>query len=201
MSQFFPNRVLRLLLAGCLLAPPPGLSNALAHEGHDHAADPAPVAAAGQTAEAPRFSAQSEDFEVVGVLSPGLPGRLTLYLDDAKTNAPIDGATLEVAAEGLAGSALRESPGTYVLPLKAALSPGKYALTLSIDAPSGGDLLAATLVVAEPPPTAADRVFGGMLPANWLAGGAVLLAGLAGFVYLRRWRKGAGESAAETRNL
>lgn len=172
-----------LLLAGSLLAAPllvPTL--ALAHEGHDHGA---PAVAVNESPRAPRFVAASEDFEVVGVL---LDRRLTLYLDDARTNAPIDGATLEVAAETFKGQAVRDSAGTYVVSLNVAPAAGKHALTISVDAPAGSDLLVASLDVAAADPTAAGKGATDWLSAaRWLlGGGAIVLGGAAAFVYVRR---------------
>lgn len=183
-----------LLLAVSILGAPllvPAL--ALAHEGHDHGA---PAVAVNASAQAPRFVAASEDFEVVGVL---LDRRLTLYLDDARSNAPIDGATLEVAAETFKGMAVRDSAGTYVLSLNVAPAVGKHALTISVDAPAGSDLLVATLDVAAADPTAAGRgTTDWLFAARWLLGGAAILLGsAAAFVYVRRRRTppDAGRSA------
>ena len=157
---------------------------ALAHEGHDHGA---PVAVAPNPSAQPRFVAASEDFEVVGVLSKD---RLTLYLDDAKSNAPIDGATLEVSVDALVGKAVREAPGTYSLLLKAPLAAGKHALTLTVDAPNGSDLLATTLEVGAMVASAerASAVPGdSSIRSLVIAGGVVLLlAGGLGLAYSRR---------------
>lgn len=144
-----------------------------AHEGHDHggpAAAPLPAAPATS-----KFIATSEDFEIVGVLSSEA---LTLYLDDARTNRPIDDAVLEVVADGLpalTAKAERLSPGTYRLALGSPLPAGTYALTLGVESAHGSDLLAGKLVhsptdAAGPRPPEADRI-------SWkpLAGGALVL--------------------------
>lgn len=141
----------------------------LAHEGHDHggpAAAPLPTQAL-----SPKFVAVSEDFEVVGVLSHDA---LMLYLDDTRSNQPIDGATLEIAAEGLTGKAERAAPGTYRLALKAPLPVGSHALTLSIDAPQGSDLLTAKLDVVTPS-AAADAVAPSTRIAWKVLAGSILL--------------------------
>jgi hypothetical protein len=170
-----------LLGAAVLLGSP---KIVLAHEGHDHggpAAAPLPTQALSS-----KFVAVSGDFEVVGVLSRDA---LTLYLDETRTNQPIDGATLEIAAEGLTGKAEREAPGTYRLALKSPLPVGTYALTLSIDAAQGSDLLTAKLDVAKPA-VAADAV----APSTrftWkvLAGSALLLVVVAtALLLLKRQR-------------
>lgn len=173
-----PRRVLvgALLGAAVLLGSP---QIARAHEGHDHGA--APPAPSPTPLAGPKFVAVSEDFEVVGVLSRDA---LTVYLDDTRTNRPIDGATLEIAAEGLSGKAAREAPGTYRLALKSPLPAGSYALTLSVDAAQGSDLLVAKLDVAKPA-LAADAVTSSQA-ITWkaLMGSALLLVVLASVVLL-----------------
>lgn len=185
MNFLSPDRGRRVaLLFGLFLAAPllvPTL--ALAHEGHDHGA---PVVTVNESAQAPRFVATSEDFEVVGVL---VDRRLTLYLDDARSNAPIDGATLEVAADTFKGVAVRDSAGTYVLPLSAAPAVGKHALTISVEAPAGSDLLVATLDVPAASAAAGRGASDWLAATRWLlGGGTILLGGLATFVYVRRRR-------------
>lgn len=152
-------------------------SPVLAHEGHDHGAPaPAPLPAAPATS---KFVATSEDFEVVGVLSSAA---LTLYLDDARTNAPIDGAVLDVVADGqpgLTGKAERQAPGTYLLALKSPLPAGTYALTLGIESEQGSDLLTAKLLHS---PTSAAESRSPVTDASRLSwkpwvGGALILAG------------------------
>ena len=163
-------------------------SPVLAHEGHDHGApEPAPLPVVPATA---KFVATSEDFEVVGVLSSAA---LTLYLDDARTNAPIDGAVLDVVADGqpgLTAKAERQAPGTYRLALKSPLPAGTYALTLGIESAQGSDLLTAKLVNA--PTIAAEsraRVtdVGRLSWTSW-GGGALILAvgGVVALIIKRR---------------
>lgn len=178
-----PRRVVASALVGAavLLG---SLQIARAHEGHDHGAPSAAPASAPLVG--PKFVAVSEDFELIGVLSRDA---LTVYLDDTRTNRPIDGATLEIAAEGLSGKAAREAPGTYRLALKSPLPAGSYALTLSVDAPQGSDLLAAKLDVAMPE-VAADA-FTSSPSITWkvLMGSALLLVVLAtAFLLLKRQR-------------
>ena len=165
-----------LLGAAVLLASP---QIVLAHEGHDHGA---PAAAPLPTqALTPKFVAVSEDFELVGVLSREA---LTLYLDDTRTNRPIDGATLELASEGLTGKAEREAPGTYRLALKAPLPAGSYALTLSIDSAQGSDLLTARLDVAKPAAAADSVASAARVTWKVLAGSALLLVVVATAILL-----------------
>ena len=178
------RRLIGALLGSSLLLLDP--SRVVAHEGHDHGGPAvAPLPAAPATS---KFVATSEDFEIVGVLSSEA---LTLYLDDARTNQPIDGALLEVVTEGqpgLTAKAERQSPGTYRLVLKAPLPSGTYALTLGIESAQGSDLLTGKLVHS---PT--DAVVSRAPEArrfSWkpLAGGALILVvgGVAASLIKRR---------------
>lgn len=178
------RQLISALLGSSLLLLDP--TRVLAHEGHDHGGSAvAPLPAAPATS---KFVATSEDFEVVGVLSSET---LTLYLDDARTNQPIDGAVLEVVADGqpgLSAKAERQSPGTYRLALKSPLPAGTYALTLTIESAQGSDLLTGKLVHS---PT--DAVASGAPEASrfswkpW-AGGALILVvgGVAASIVKRR---------------
>ena len=60
-----------------------------AHEGHDHGAPPPPVS----NTVAPRGDASSSDFEVVAVARGG---RLVVYLDTFRENAPVENARIEI---------------------------------------------------------------------------------------------------------
>jgi len=111
---------LRLLtLALCLAAAP-----VEAHEGHDHGQAPAvPIQAL------PRVEARSEAFELVAVASGR---RLTVYLADYKTNAPVPEATVEVAIEGNAAAARRKEAGVYEVAADWVAAPGSKALVFTV---------------------------------------------------------------------
>ena len=64
---------------------------ALAHEGHDHSAQPAISAAA------PRLESSSRDFELVGVVRGD---RLVVFLDQYASNDPVTDARIEINAQG-----------------------------------------------------------------------------------------------------
>src|SRR3712207_1205913 len=66
---------------------------ALAHEGHDHGAPP-PAAV---TTSNPRVTAQSDTYELVGILRGD---RLGLYLDKFATNEPVTDAKIAVTVGG-----------------------------------------------------------------------------------------------------
>jgi hypothetical protein len=105
--------------------------------GHDHGdAAPAPSGPA-----LPRFAAESETFELVGVLN----GRqLTLYLDRAADNAPVAGAQIELEIAGVKHQAQAQD-NTYGVTLPAPPKPGVLPITATITAGAELDLLAGEL--------------------------------------------------------
>ena len=111
--------------------------------GHEH--DEAKAAPAGQAA--PRFESHSELFELVGILDSG---RLTLYLDRYRDNAPVVDAKLEVEGDAFKGEATPQAGGTYTLPVGRFASPGRHALTFTVTAGDEVDLLSGVLEVASP---------------------------------------------------
>lgn len=114
-----------------------------AHEGEDHG----PPAVVNARPLLPRVTAHSELFELVGVLEPG--GRLLLWLDATPTNAPVEGAVVEVEGAGANGKAAEVAPGVYELKLAQAPAAGSHPLTFTVQAGSDMDLLGAPLVVAQ----------------------------------------------------
>lgn len=155
----------------CSLALP-----ALAHEGHDHASETKPV----DVRLAPRFEVRSEEVEIVGVLAGK---NLLIYLDRAADNSPIHEAQIEVEGPGVKGVAEAMADGIYQLPAAALGQPGKYPLTLTVQAGEIADLLSANLEVAGPAAaaTAAEKVDG----RGWLFA-AIPLVLIAGGLLLRR---------------
>ena len=125
-----------------LLAPPA----ALAHEGHDHG--PA-ESVAGPVA--PRVSARSETFELVGVLRGD---RLVIYLDRFASNEPVTTADIAVTIGDATEAVNAEwaAEGTYALTSPRFKTAGQIDLVFSITGEAGEDLLAGTLTV---PPEAA----------------------------------------------
>lgn len=119
-----------------------GSPEALGHEGHDDAPAPVPVTAAGKS-----FSASSENFEMVvrSAATPSVGNQvLTLYLADFTTNAPIEGATidLEVAGPGTASATVAQTSEKGVYQATLLLdAPGDYQMTASIEGNEISDLL------------------------------------------------------------
>ena len=86
------GQFMRLCLAGlgCLASLFLSLAVSVAHDGHDHGdADKSPVVSSAY----PRVAARSELYEIVGILKDN---QLSIFIDDAVTNAPITDAALRV---------------------------------------------------------------------------------------------------------
>nr|WP_249731881.1 efflux RND transporter periplasmic adaptor subunit [Roseococcus sp. SDR] len=122
---------------------------ALAGPGHDHGDEPAAASAA-----LPRIVADSESFELVGILQPG--GVLLLYLDRWVGNEPVDGAvTVTVGDQEI--QAERQGIGLFSLRHPRLAQPGSVDLIFSITAGEEMDLLTGHLDIPEPVNAAAER--------------------------------------------
>ena len=157
---------------------------AQAHDGHDNAPAAAPAQAA------PRFTLDSELFELVGVVHGQT---LALYLDRADDNRPVPGAQLELE---LAGQRLAVTPvgdGEYRAELAAPLTEGSLPVTATVVAGDDSDLLAGALdwhaPVAAPSPSSGGRM-------RWLAGAAGALAALGAALWAWRGRRAAPQATA-----
>jgi len=183
MNRFFLRRGLRLALA--FLCSLPVLS--LAHEGHDHDEAPAPATAAADATPG-RFTATSAGFELVGVLSGKL---LTLYLDHAVDNRPVEGATLEVAVGGRMLPASAHGAGEFEVTLDAAPDHGPVPVRVKVVTSAASAQLDGTLEAEAH--AHAEAAHGGRSTKTlllWGAGGAAVLALLA-FGTRRALRSGA----------
>jgi hypothetical protein len=157
---------------------------AQAHDGHDNAPAAAPAQAA------PRFTLDSELFELVGVVNGHT---LALYLDRADDNRPVPGAQLELE---LAGQRLAVTPvgdGEYRAELAAPLTEGSLPVTATVVAGDDSDLLAGALdwhaPTAAPSPGTGGRM-------RWLAGAAGALAALGAALWAWRGRRAAPQATA-----
>ncbi len=133
----FPKLSAALFAAALLVGSP-----AWAGPGHDHG-DAAPVAA-GQAL--PRFSAVSETFELVGVLSGK---QITLYLDRFADNSPVRGAQIELEIGGAKFKAEKHGDDEYEVVLPEAPKPGVLPVTATVTAGNEADLLAGELDIHE----------------------------------------------------
>ncbi|MFZ5690847.1 MAG: efflux RND transporter periplasmic adaptor subunit [Pseudomonadota bacterium] len=171
----FRNRLPAFITAGFIMIL--GATGIRAHEGHDHG----PAAPAAPATVAPRGEAHSERFEVVAVAQGKT---LTLYLDDFKTNAPIEGADIEVEIPSGPASAKALGNGVYSLDAPFLQKGGHIDLIVTVNAGGEPDILPVSFDVPVPNAVAANA-------ASAKSGVAIILAslaqsplatGLAGFV-------------------
>jgi len=142
-------------------------NTASAHGGEDHGDQPV-AAMAGATASA---EATSERYEAVIRI---VDDRLTVWLDDYRSNAPIAGAKLS-ASIGDREVALNESePGTYRAADNIEFPVGKTEIGLIIQASGGDDLLSSTLDLPKPEAIAVH----GFAWRAFLIGAATAMGGL-----------------------
>lgn len=164
----FPHTLAALFVAAILAVPA-----AWASEGHDHG-DTAP-AATGQAL--PRFSAVSETFELVGVLSGK---QITLYLDRFADNSPVRGAQIELEIGGAKFTATKQGEDEYEVVLAEAPKPGVLPVTATVTAGNEADLLAGELDIHEAAHAdEAAHTHSWTEYAGWGAGGLAALALLA----------------------
>ena len=133
------KRLAALCLAAGIAASP---FIAWADAGHDHGAAPTTEAASGE----PRFSAVSETFELVGVLSGK---RLTLYLDRFNDNSPVKDAKLELELAGVKLDVKPRGEGEFEATLAQELKPGVTAVAATVVAGQETDLLAGELLIRD----------------------------------------------------
>lgn len=126
------NLTVALLIGG---AP---IGSLWAGPGHDHG-DEAPTASGPSL---PRFVAQSELFELVGVLDGKA---ITLYLDQAASNEPVTKAQLEIEMAGAKLQAVAQADGSFLVTLPQALKPSVIPVTATVSTESETDLLAGEL--------------------------------------------------------
>ncbi|MBU3747396.1 MAG: hypothetical protein FGM36_08880 [Burkholderiaceae bacterium] len=111
---------------------------AIAGPGHDHG----DTALQATGSALPRFTATSEDLELVGILNGKL---VTLYLDRFKDNSPVNDAQIELDIAGSKYKAQKHGEGEYEVTLKDTLKTGVMAITATIQAGNLTDLLATEL--------------------------------------------------------
>ncbi|HET8744132.1 MAG TPA: hypothetical protein VFM98_00895 [Ramlibacter sp.] len=128
-----PTLILALALAGALPA-------ARAQDGHDHGHDHDTPAATGPAS--PRLNAQSDLFELVGIVEHGV---MTVYLDRFASNEPVAGARIEYEAGPHKGVAEPQADGTYRIAVDALKREGELPFAFTVTAGSDMDLLAGEL--------------------------------------------------------
>lgn len=156
-----------------------------AHEGEDHGAPPAATAATA-TPSGPSGEAHSGRFEVV--VTGSEDGRLTVYLDDYATNAPVEGARLILSVAGRQVQASAVSPGTYEGRLAAALPHGTTNVVVQVRGVGADEQLNVPVAVPEHEGNVAGESSLDLRSVLLGAGALALLLGLAFLAYrsLRR---------------
>ncbi|HKH29290.1 MAG TPA: HlyD family efflux transporter periplasmic adaptor subunit, partial [Sphingomicrobium sp.] len=119
-----------------------GPTMAFAHGGEDHSHD---KPAAAVTTAQPRVAAQSEQYELVGILRGPW---LDIYLDRFSTNEPVPGAKVAVTIGGDEETEAEPAPnGTYKIASATFAGSGPLELIFDIKAKAGDDLLIGTLTL------------------------------------------------------
>ncbi len=144
-----------------------------ADAGHDHGEAPA---MAGSPAK-PRFTATSEDFELVGVVNGK---HITLYLDHAADNSPVKDAKLEIELGGVKFAVKPHGEGEFEGTSAQELQPGMVSVTATVVVGQQSDLLAGDLDI-HADTHAADAAHGVTWKryAVWAMGGLLALVLLA----------------------
>jgi RND family efflux transporter MFP subunit len=157
-----------------------------AHEGEDHGAPPAATAATA-TPSGPSGEAHSGRFEVV--VTGSEDGRLTVYLDDYATNAPVEGARLILSVADRQVQASAVSPGTYEARLAAALPHGTTNVVVQVRGVGADEQLNVPVVVPEHEENVAGESSFDMRSVLLGAGALALLLGAAFLAYRLLWRR------------
>ena len=95
-----------------------------------------------QTQTSPRFYAESDLYEAVGVINGK---EITLYLDRYSSNELVKGAKVEIELEGSKISSEPHGDGEYLFRLKNKIKDQPTAITITINDDDVTDILAATI--------------------------------------------------------
>jgi cobalt-zinc-cadmium efflux system membrane fusion protein len=119
-----------------------GLSVSLAHEGQDHEDSARPALG---SSTYPRVTAQSELYEIVGILKGD---RLLIYLDHVATNEPVTDAKMRVTIGDSAEiDAAPANDGTYTVSSPRLTGMGSAEVIFAISATNGDDLLVGVMTL------------------------------------------------------
>jgi RND family efflux transporter MFP subunit len=149
----------------------------VAHEGEDHGTPAAKAPAAETQATSSVGEARSDLYEVV--VQGGEEPRLTIYLDDYATNAPVAGAAVSVVVGDAQTAAKAVSPGTYEARLAKPLAHGTTNVDVVVQGANGDDLLTVPVLV----PDHEEEGSSSWLDLRSMLIGAALLALLAAAAY------------------
>jgi hypothetical protein len=131
----FIQYLLQLMVALTFIISP----TSYAGPGHDHG-DEKPNQQQAQTL--PRFYAESDLYEVVGVINGK---EITLYLDRYSSNELVKGAKIEIDLDGSKISSEPHGDGEYLFRLKNKIKDQPTAITITINNDDVTDILAATI--------------------------------------------------------
>ena len=95
-----------------------------------------------QTQSLPRFYAESDLYEAVGVINGK---EITLYLDRYSSNELVKGAKVEIELEGSKISSEPHGDGEYLFRLKNKIKDQPTAITITVNDDDVTDILAATI--------------------------------------------------------
>lgn len=143
-----------------------------AHEGHDDATPGVSAAIAGGV---PRVAANSDLFEIVGVVDNGV---MTLFLDRYATNEPIANAKIDIEIGAVKGAAQPNADGTYTFKHPLLVQPAQLPITFAIAAASDSDLLTAEVVIPDPNALTTHAAPAALWKSWWWIGGGLLLLSL-----------------------
>ena len=146
-------------------------TNTLGADNHGHSHD-APAQSVGQAL--PRFAATSEAFELVGVVNGK---HVTLYLDRAADNSPVNGAQLHLDLGGAKVDVRPHGEGEFEGSLAQELKPGVIPVTATVIVGNESDLLAGDLDLH-------SSVHEAHASSGWRGYVAWIAAGIAGLVLL-----------------
>lgn len=170
----FSYRCLGLLLGLCVFY---GGALWADEDGHNHG-EAAPTATGPAL---PRLAMVSDDFELVAVLNGH---RLQLFLDHAPDNRPVEGATLELQANGQNLPVTAVGAGAFEVDWDEAPSSGEVAFSAFVSAGSQSDLLVGDWDLhSEEEHAVAESTLWSAPWLPWSVAGLGLLMGGAGWVY------------------
>lgn len=129
---------------GCLFAFVLSLSVSAAHEGHDHGDDQKSAAA---SSAFPRVTAQSDRYEVVGILKNG---KFSIFVDDAVSNQPVTDVTVQVTIGDTEAIEAERGPNGYTIPAPDLVRSGSTEMIFSINGGKGDDLLVDSFTPSQP---------------------------------------------------
>ncbi len=135
--------VVPAVLAAIALLAANVVPSALAGPGHDHGHDHAKTNRA-DGPSSPRFYAESQDYELVGILKDG---ELTLYLDRRADTEPVRDAAIELIVDGQTEQAQPTADGTYKVEAQAFKGDGEIELIATITHAGNSDLLVGALKI------------------------------------------------------